>query len=144
VGGRSDAALARTARFADGWLPIFMTVDRFGQDNDRLDALLVARGRDQSSVRRGVVALAATTGSSWTAQRSREWIGELWGMNPAMLDRYLITGSADEVVAHLARYAEAGADHVVVLPATPDPVPVIEALNSRFLQIFTGPMAKAR
>ena len=51
--GHSDAALSRAATRADGWMPIFLTADRYGAARDRLQALVVDAGRRPDESRRG-------------------------------------------------------------------------------------------
>jgi alkanesulfonate monooxygenase SsuD/methylene tetrahydromethanopterin reductase-like flavin-dependent oxidoreductase (luciferase family) len=133
VGGRSEPALRRVAAVGDGWLPIFVSPQRFAERNHRVDELLAARDRAPSAVRRGVVAVVAVTGPRWTRDQALAWAAELWGVHPDALTRQLVTGSTDEIVEYLAEYVAAGAEHVVVLPATSDPVSMCEALQDRFV-----------
>ena len=46
VGGRSDAALARTGQLGDGWLALWVSPRRFAEALDRIDAAAAEAGRD--------------------------------------------------------------------------------------------------
>jgi alkanesulfonate monooxygenase SsuD/methylene tetrahydromethanopterin reductase-like flavin-dependent oxidoreductase (luciferase family) len=122
VGGHSDAALRRAAHRADGWMPIFLTADRYAEARGRLEAALPAAGRPPGSVTMGAVAFTAVTGTGWSRDDALEWGARLWGLDPSRLDRYLIAGSAEACVEELRRYVRAGAEHVALLLAADDPV----------------------
>ncbi len=128
VGGRSAAAIERVVRDGDGWMPIFVTEESFRQGQRRLDDGLAAAGREPGEVSRSAVVIAAVTDSRWTRERALGWAGELWGLEPERFGRYLISGSASECAAALARYGEAGAEEVTVLLACDDPVAMFPAL----------------
>lgn len=132
VGGRSAAALARAARVAAGWMPVFSTPEQFQRDGARLDALVHAAGRPSGAVRRGVVALVSPTGPRWTRADALDWVGRLWRTDPTRLDRYLITGSATDIAVELRRYA---ADHVTVLVAADEPIGAFGELNRAHLSL---------
>ena len=46
IGGKSEAAIRRTARVGDGWMPSFITPDEFRVGADRVQELAAATGRD--------------------------------------------------------------------------------------------------
>jgi alkanesulfonate monooxygenase SsuD/methylene tetrahydromethanopterin reductase-like flavin-dependent oxidoreductase (luciferase family) len=51
VGGRSDAALARVARFGDGWLVLWVSLRRFGEATSAISENAAQAGRDQPNWR---------------------------------------------------------------------------------------------
>lgn len=122
VGGHSEAALGRAAAAADGWMPIFLTADRYGATRQQLEALVAAAGRPAGSVAMAAVAFASVTGPGWTRDDALAWGAQLWNLDPARLDRYLVSGTAEQCVAGLRSYVEAGAGHVSLLLAADDPI----------------------
>ena len=122
VGGHSDAALSRAATRSDGWMPIFLTSDRYAATRARLERLVAEAGRAPGAVTMGAVAFTAVTGPDWSRDDALTWGARLWNLDPARLDRYHVAGSAEECAAGLRRYADAGATHVSLLLATDDPI----------------------
>ena len=51
IGGESDAALSRVARFGDGWYGFDLDPTRLAERLTRLDALLIGAGRSRKDVR---------------------------------------------------------------------------------------------
>jgi alkanesulfonate monooxygenase SsuD/methylene tetrahydromethanopterin reductase-like flavin-dependent oxidoreductase (luciferase family) len=119
VGGNSDAAIHRTARFADGWLGIFLSARRYQET--------VGRVRDAAAV----------------VDRKLDWFGlQVWcGLDPRRgVGRELLSekmerlyrlpyerfehvapaGSAQQVAAWLLPFVAAGASHITLLPAACD------------------------
>lgn len=125
-GGRSDAALRRTAAVGDGWLPIFLTPERFAEVNRRLDDALEAASRSPDEVVRGAVVLVALTDGPRERAQALAWCSELWDVAPERFERHLITGGPDDVARAVGEYRDAGAEHVTVMPADPDPVRVVQ------------------
>lgn len=133
VGGRSARALQRAADAGDGWMPIFVSPERFSAASADLDDRLRRAGRRPQDVARAPVAIVSTTSARWARADALAWMARLWQTDAGPLGRYLITGSTSECVAELARYRSAGADHVAVLPATDEPLEVFAALNQEFV-----------
>lgn len=129
VGGRSEAAIARAASRADGWMPIFITPEGYEEASRRLDERLGQAGRPAGAVHRAVVAIVSTTDRGWTRADALGWAGRLWRMDPGRIEHFVITGSAEQCVEELLRFHAAGADHITVLPASDDPVRMLEDLS---------------
>jgi len=117
VGGRSDAAVRRAARFGDGWLGIWNSPKRFGTVVAMVDELAGAAGRQGVAWRHGM--------QVWCGLgRSRE--EALARLAPAMeavyqipferFERYSPAGTPAEVAAFLAPYAEAGCRSFNLIP----------------------------
>ncbi len=97
VGGKTEAALRRVATYGDYWNGIFVTPVDVKERLGRLAELCEERGRDPSDIG------AAITMNLNLTERTME-NGE----------RVLMTGSDEEVVGDLRRYAEAGLDYLIV------------------------------
>jgi len=103
VGGRSKAALRRAAA-ADGWMPIWVSAERFAREIEKLP----------EHVARAVVlpALAASD----ARERLAEHLARRYSMavEPHLVDRYCCAGTAEECAARVREYADAGAQHVIL------------------------------
>jgi alkanesulfonate monooxygenase SsuD/methylene tetrahydromethanopterin reductase-like flavin-dependent oxidoreductase (luciferase family) len=117
VGGMSEAALARAARFGDGafFLPVGPEV--VAGTRRRLDELAAAAGRSRPSVTTGL--LAAIDGDPDLPDRAGIMarltdVDGMFGMPEAAVDDLLVMGGVDAVAERVAALAAAGADRVVL------------------------------
>ena len=105
VGGSSEAALRRAAHRADGWMPLFLDVDQYGDAVERLAKEVDAAGRPPGAVTPAMVLFV-----SLDDDRDRGvvagtgWMGSLYGLPPKAFERHLVAGTADEVAARVAEY----------------------------------------
>jgi probable F420-dependent oxidoreductase len=106
VGGRSDAAIRRAGTLGDGWMPIWVSPERFARG--------LAQARSHGREITGAVVLPALVG-----ERSRERLGEhlacryAMEVDPALVERYCAAGTPDTIAARVQEYADAGAEHVI-------------------------------
>ena len=110
VGGRSDAAIRRAATLGDGWMPIWVSVDRFRRGLEQLPEHVVP-----------AVTLPAHVGDKrdlYEHLRLR-YAGDF---SEHVVDRYCVVGTPDECAARVREYVEAGARHVVFNVAAPEDV----------------------
>ena len=111
VGGESDAALRRTARFGDAWYPAshnhetpFDTPERLAGGIARLRAAVTASGRDPAEV---ATVLLWFKPIEWAPKRLADGA------------RQYFTGEADQLRADAAAFAAAGANQIVVVLQAP-------------------------
>ncbi|MEO8715571.1 MAG: TIGR03619 family F420-dependent LLM class oxidoreductase, partial [Acetobacteraceae bacterium] len=123
VGGESEAAMRRTARFGDGWYPVshnheapFDTPARLKAGIDRLGAAMKAEGRDLVDV-----AYLWFKPPGWSAQRTQDGA------------RQMFTGGADDMREDVAALKAVGVTHLIVLPQAPTIEETLENLE-RFAQ----------
>lgn len=121
VGGESQAALRRTARFGDGWYPVshnheapFDTPARLKAGIDRLARAVETEGRDPAEIE---VALLWFKPPHWTAQRTADGA------------RQMFTGSGDDMREDVAALAAARVDNLIVLPQAPTLQETLENLQ---------------
>ena len=123
VGGSSEAALRRAATRADGWMPLFLDVDQYGDAVERLAKEVDAAGRPPGAVTPAMVLFV-----SFDDDRDRGvaagtgWMGSLYGLPPKAFERHLVAGTADEVAARVAQYRAVGAEHVAVYVTDDEPI----------------------
>jgi alkanesulfonate monooxygenase SsuD/methylene tetrahydromethanopterin reductase-like flavin-dependent oxidoreductase (luciferase family) len=115
VGGMSEAALARAAEHGDGWFA--MTAGGLAESTARLAGLAAARNRPAPQVTASM--LTALRGDpalpdEHTLTRRLADVDGPFGIPAEYVPDMLVTGTSDEVAAHLADAAHSGARRVVV------------------------------
>jgi alkanesulfonate monooxygenase SsuD/methylene tetrahydromethanopterin reductase-like flavin-dependent oxidoreductase (luciferase family) len=105
VGGRSQAAIRRAGRLGDGWIPIWVSPERF------------AEGVAQLAGKTAAVVLPALVGGS--TEQVRQYLSRRYAteFSSHAVDRYCVVGSPAECAERTAAYVEAGAQHIVFHPA---------------------------
>ena len=136
LAGTSDAAIGRTARVADGWVPVFVPPAEYRSARQRLLDEASELGRDPAAIDTSVVAIVCTADSAEMARREgTAWLSDLYSLPPKTFERHLIAGSAEDCAAGIAAYHDAGAGHVVVMVAGDQTLehfgPVLEAFGAR-------------
>ena len=120
VGGRSDAALRRAGTLGDGWLPLWVSPERYASGLEAVRSY----GRDVTAA----VVLPALVGG--TVEEARACLSRRYGteFSTHAVERYCIVGSPDACVERTAAYVEAGAVHVVFNPAV-EPGRLVEQIE---------------
>jgi probable F420-dependent oxidoreductase len=108
VGGRSRAAISRATRLGDGWIPIWVSVERFKAGLAQLPEHVVP-----------AVTLPAHVGSKRRlyAHLRQRYAGEF---GEHVVDRYCVAGAPEECEARIREYVDAGARHLVFNIAEPE------------------------
>lgn len=118
VGGRSDAALRRTAAHGDGWIGIWLSPERFGDGVERIATLAAARGRADPPRQHAMQFWCGfDDGGRSGADRLRVTMEPLYGLPYERFARFCPTGSPQEVAAAIAPYLDRGCRHVTLIPA---------------------------
>jgi probable F420-dependent oxidoreductase len=110
VGGRSDAAIRRAATLGDGWMPIWVSVERFRSGLEQLPGHVVP-----------AVTLPAHVGGR-RALYEHLRLRYAGDFSEHVVDRYCVAGTPEECAARVREYVEAGARHVVFNVAAPEDV----------------------
>ena len=112
-GGRSDAALARAGRLADGWMSYVVTPDMYRQALDKIAAAYDAAGRALATFATSHLLFAYIDDSYERAlDRAAELLSRRYAMDfrkPAR--RYAALGSPAEVAQRLREFHAAGVRH---------------------------------
>jgi probable F420-dependent oxidoreductase len=108
VGGRSPAAIRRAASLGDGWIPIWVSPERFREGRSQLPEHVVP-----------AVTLPAHVGDKRRLfeQLRRRYSGDF---TEHVVDRYCVAGTPEECAARVREYVDAGAQHIVFNVAEPD------------------------
>jgi probable F420-dependent oxidoreductase len=101
VGGRSAAAIRRAATLGDGWIPIWVSAERFAGGLAELPDRVTP-----------AVTLPAHVGEK---RRLYEHLRVRYSgdFGEHVVDRYCVAGTPDECAARVREYLDAGARHVV-------------------------------
>jgi alkanesulfonate monooxygenase SsuD/methylene tetrahydromethanopterin reductase-like flavin-dependent oxidoreductase (luciferase family) len=105
VGGRSEAAIRRAAHLGDGWMPIWVSPERYAE------GLAVLGGE-----RTAAVVLPALVGG--TVEEARLYLSRRYAteFSTHAIERYCLVGSPAQCAERAAEYVTVGAEHVVFHP----------------------------
>ncbi|MGW2826690.1 LLM class flavin-dependent oxidoreductase [Streptomyces sp. NPDC001443] len=123
LGGATPAALARTGRSYDGWLPYPPDPADYASGLRQVRRTAVDAGRAAEDITPALFVSVRIDDDAESGRRALDaYARATYGMPPAELERIqaVVTGSADHVLKGLNRYAAAGARHIVVRLAALD------------------------
>jgi probable F420-dependent oxidoreductase len=122
IGGRSPAALRRVGRLGDGWLPIWVSPERYETGWGEICRHAGEAGRDPDAIVPAVVlpSLVAEDGEQ-AREEARAYLGRRYGteFSPQAIERYCLVGTPEECAARVQAYAAVGVQHLVFNPAVP-------------------------
>jgi probable F420-dependent oxidoreductase len=138
IGGRSDAALKRTARYGDGWFPSFIAPEEFRAGMVTLAAYAGAHGRTIDPREAGVVLLTAVTADRTRADALLQLAAATFKTAPEAMAERCAIGDLETCTARIQAYVDAGCTKFVLFPlAQPDElVPQIEVYGRQLIPRF--------
>ena len=118
VGGRTDAALKRTAKYGDAYFPFLTTVQGLKERLPQLHRYAKEYNRDLSNAPLGLVISTYVGPDHDTAHARAARAGGPPGTRPTtdwnvMTDRYVAHGAAKDIIATLEQYIDVGVNHFV-------------------------------
>ncbi|WP_236790862.1 LLM class flavin-dependent oxidoreductase [Amycolatopsis sp. GM8] len=122
IGGRSAAALRRTARFGQGWLGGFCSPERYARSAAEIARQCEAIDRDPATVVRGHVISACVADSTGEGRRmARDHLTRRYGQDfpEHVIERYCLAGDGDSIRERAQEYFDAGVEHLVFQIVTP-------------------------
>jgi probable F420-dependent oxidoreductase len=139
IGGRTDLALKRVARYGDGWFPSFVTVEEFSAGMQRLAALGAERGRVIDSREAGVLFLTSIVDDREQARAILELVAAGFKLPAESVRERCMVGPLEECAERLARFVAAGCTKFVLFPlSTPETlVAQIELYGRRLIPRFS-------
>ncbi len=127
VGGRSEAALKRTAQYGQVWAPAFVTPEKFQEGRHRLATLCSESGRDPQTVRSAVYFFAnVNTSRDQAWAEAGEFLSKNYNIPSTPFARLAVYGTPEECIARTRRYLDAGAEHIVIRFASFNPLQQLE------------------
>lgn len=128
VGGRSDAALRRAARFADAWISIWVSARRMREAREKIDELAAAEGRDPSKIGMGLQVWHAVDGDPPKAkERLARRMEGFYRIPFERFERYSPYGKPEQIAEFLGPYIEAGCTQLNLLAIQQSPSEVVDA-----------------
>jgi probable F420-dependent oxidoreductase len=140
VGGRSEAALRRAGRLGDGWIPIWVSAERFGRSLPQVRRHAEEAGRNPEAIVPAVVLPAHVDDDGERARReilahlSQRYAGRF---EPHVVERYCLAGTPAECAARVREYVDAGARHLVFNPSGPAGA-YLEQVERLFAEVVAG------
>jgi probable F420-dependent oxidoreductase len=122
IGGRSEAAMRRAARVADGYYPYLVTPQRFRENFGKVQQWAEEAGRDPSRIEPALhlfLSLGRTReeGRAFAiAELSRRYNQSF----ETIVDRYCAMGTASDCAETVARFLDAGVRHMTFVPLCPE------------------------
>jgi probable F420-dependent oxidoreductase len=116
IGGRSDAALARVARFGDGWLAYMVIVQRFRESMTKIAELAQSQGRDPATISGGLLLFAYVGNSREEAKKMV--VADLSARYnqpfEKLVDRYCAFGTPAQCAEAITGFLEAGVRNLAI------------------------------
>ena len=129
VGGRSEAAIRRTARFGDGWLASWVSPGRFAAATAQLEELAGEEGRSVEHWQHGLqVWVGIDDDRAQARARLAAAMRDLYRIPFEPFERYSPYGTSAEIAEFLAPYVEAGCTRFNVMPVADSPEREVEAV----------------
>jgi probable F420-dependent oxidoreductase len=116
VGGRAAPALRRAGRLGDGWMPIWVSPERFAEGWTAIRRHALDAARDPDALVPAVVVPSRIDDDGDRARRSTaEHLARRYGMEVEehLVRRYCVAGTPEECAARIGDYVASGARHVI-------------------------------
>ena len=136
IGGRSDAALRRAARFGDGWLGVWVSPKGFERSAARLGEFADRAGRPRPEPMLLAFAAIGDDEAGCARDAAQLYRGQ-YNMPYGQVERWTLTGSVAQVADRLAAYRAAGAQSIAIVPARPDLFDQVERI-AEVRELLTG------
>ena len=117
VSGRRDAAMARAAKFGDGWMPYFYDAPRYRDSVQKIQGFAADAGRDISGFQWAhfpYIAIYPT--EQQAAEVAAEQLGGRYLYGGEFLDivrKYCLLGTVENCIKQLQEYIDAGARQII-------------------------------
>jgi alkanesulfonate monooxygenase SsuD/methylene tetrahydromethanopterin reductase-like flavin-dependent oxidoreductase (luciferase family) len=123
IGGGSDAALARAARYGDGWTMGGGGPENFAQALPKVQEAWRAAGREG---RPRTLVLAYFALGDEAERQARTALGDYYGFAGPYAEQVIASAATDEAAVRerTAAFAEAGVDELIWFPTSSDPAQV--------------------
>jgi probable F420-dependent oxidoreductase len=131
VGGRSDGALRRTARFGDGWIAIWVSPRRMAEAAEKIGQWAEQAGRDGSSVELGLQIWCALDDDREVAREAlAQRMEDYYRIPFERFERYCAYGPPEEIANYLRSYQEVGCQRFNLVSVQGSQDEVVEAATA--------------
>ncbi len=138
IGGKSDLAIKRTARYGDGWFPSFVTPDEFKDGLAKMAEYGKQYGRTVNPREAGVLIFTHINDNRARAQEAVQKFFSGFPVAAESMPARCAIGSAQECIEKVQSYVEAGCSKFVLWPIVPpdELVPQIERYGKEIIPRF--------
>jgi probable F420-dependent oxidoreductase len=138
IGGRTDVALRRTARYGDGWFPSFVTPEEFRTGMLKLAGYAAERDRSIDPREAGVVLLTCVTEDRGRADTLLQLAAANFKLDPAAMAARCAIGTLETCAERIQAFVDAGCTKYVLFPLAPpdELVGQIECYGRRLIPAF--------
>ena len=138
IGGKSDLAIKRTARYGDGWFPSFVTPEEFKTGMEKLFAYGEQYGRAIDPREAGILILTHVSHNRTRAQEIAQKFFRGFPLPSEALAVRCAIGTPEECAEKVQSYVDVGCSKFVLWPITPpdDLVSQIETYGQKIVPHF--------
>jgi len=119
IGGKSEAAMRRTARLGDGWIPSFITPEEMRAGVQKVHDLAAAAGRQLPEDHFGTLINYALADSDATALALAQPYVPRGRVDEATMRQCTAFGPAGRLIEKVEEYVKAGASKFILRPLCP-------------------------
>ncbi len=119
IGGKSNAAVKRAAKYGNGWLPSFVTPEEYKASMEKLFAYGDQYGRPVDPRETGVLLITHASHNRPRAQEMAQKFFQGFPLSPESLPARCAIGTPEECVEKIQAYIEAGCSKYVLWPIAP-------------------------
>jgi probable F420-dependent oxidoreductase len=119
IGGKSDAAIKRTARLGDGWIPSFITPEEFRAGVERVKELASAAGREVPEDHFGTLINYAVADSVEAALAMAQPYIQRGRVDDATMRQCTAFGPPEVLMAKIEEYVKGGGSKFILRPLCP-------------------------
>jgi alkanesulfonate monooxygenase SsuD/methylene tetrahydromethanopterin reductase-like flavin-dependent oxidoreductase (luciferase family) len=127
VGGRSDAAIRRAARFADRWLPMWVSPETLARRAASLEEHAEELGRPTPKLS-ALILFNVDGDRDYGREQSEGHLRGQYGMTLDRVERWTALGDTGAVAELIASYEAVGVDEFVFMPLGTEPLTQYERL----------------
>jgi len=139
IGGNSDLALRRVARYGDGWMPSFITPGEFSDGMKKLQGYTQETGRTIEPDEAGVLILAHVSRDARRAAELAERFLRRAPIPPEAFRERSAIGTREEVLERVQSYVDAGCTKFVLFPVAgaDDLLEQVDAIGKQVVPHFS-------
>lgn len=122
VAGRQEAAMRRAARLGDGWMPYLYSPRRYAESVAKVKAFAAEAGRDLARFEWMEFLFTHVADDPARARdEAAAFLGGTYNQDfRPLIDRVAAAGTPEQVAERVQEFVDAGARHLIFVPATRD------------------------
>ncbi len=125
--GRGEPALKRAARYADFWMPMWLSPGSIAKRVETLDELASAAGRPRPRLA-SLILVHADADLDRARREAEAHLRGQYGMGLDRVEHWTGLGPVDAIAEELAAYVAVGVEEFILMPLGSDPLTQIERL----------------